>query len=233
MRVLHFVLISWMSVNIAEAQRIRFVPILAGRPLVLDGAGALPDGSLVTVSQFRFYAGEFVFLRKGEVISRNTDVHLIDAAEPASLTVDLDLTAAATGDSISFLLGVDSLTNVSGAFGGDLDPVKGMYWTWNSGYINVKLEGSSPMSPYPSHGFELHLGGYLPPHATVQRVVLPVSGTGPWTVSVDVAQLLIAADVHTRCNVMSPGEQAVRLSRVAAHMFAYMALSPEDELFKH
>ena len=233
MKVLLTVLLSLAGAYVAEGQRVRFVPMLAGRPLVLDEAGALPDGTPVTVSQFRFYAGQFVFLRKGKVISRNTDFHLIDASEPASLTLDLDLAAAAIGDSISVLLGVDSLTNVSGAFGGDLDPVKGMYWTWNSGYINLKLEGSSTVSPYPSHGFELHLGGYLPPHATVQRVVLPVSGTGPWAVGVDVAQLLTAADVRTRCNLMSPGEQAVRLSQVAAHMFSHMALSPEDDLFNH
>ena len=118
-----------------------------------------------------------------------------------------------------FLLGVDSLTNVSGAFGGDLDPIKGMYWAWNSGYINLKLEGTSPGSPYPSHGFELHLGGYLPPNATAQRVVLPEPGSEGVVVRVDILPLLEAADVRTKCNVMSPGDAAVRLSRVAATMF--------------
>ena len=44
---------------------------------------------------------------------------------------------------LKFQLGIDSLTNVSGAMGGDLDPTKGMYWTWQSGYINMKIEGKS------------------------------------------------------------------------------------------
>lgn len=27
---------------------------------------------------------------------------------------------------------------------GDLDPLNGMYWAWNSGYINMKIEGITP-----------------------------------------------------------------------------------------
>lgn len=203
----------------AYAQRIAFVPCIGGSPIILDRPAALPDGTPVTITQFRFYAGHFAFYRAGQVISRSDDYRLIDVADTTSLLVDLDARIAHVGDSISFILGVDSLTNVSGVLGGDLDPINGMYWTWNSGYINLKLEGTSPVSPYPAHAFELHLGGYLPPHATAQRIALRVSGSGPWVVKVDVAPLLAAADIRTRCNVMSPGEKAVRSARVAATMF--------------
>jgi hypothetical protein len=37
---------------------------------------------------------------------------------------------------IKFLLGVDSLKNVSGIQTGALDPAKGMFWTWNTGLCN-------------------------------------------------------------------------------------------------
>jgi len=38
---------------------------------------------------------------------------------------------------------VDSLANVSGAMSNDLDATKGMYWSWQSGFINLKIEGKS------------------------------------------------------------------------------------------
>ena len=140
-----------------HAQLARFVPCMGDQPLRLDTPITLPNGTPVTITQFRFYVGHFAFCRAGKVISRNDAFHLIDASDSASFSVELDATTASVGDSISFLFGVDSLTNVSGAFGGDLDPTRGMYWAWNSGYINLKLEGTSPASPYASRAFELHL----------------------------------------------------------------------------
>lgn len=211
---------SWSSVcgQVPLEHRLRFVPFLSGRPLALESPMVFGDDVPVTLSTFRFYAGHFAGCHGGVWSSLGEEYRLIDASDTATLDVDF-ATAPASLDSISFLLGVDSLTNVSGAFGGDLDPIKGMYWAWNSGYINLKLEGTSPVSPYASHTFELHLGGYLPPFDTAQRVALPLHADGPWTVKVDVAPLLAAADPRTRCNVMSPGEQAVRLSRVAVQLF--------------
>ena len=47
-------------------------------------------------------------------------------------------------NSLSFLLGVDSMHNVSGAQTGALDPANDMFWTWNSGYVMAKMEGASP-----------------------------------------------------------------------------------------
>ena len=42
---------------------------------------------------------------------------------------------------------------------GDLDPVHGMYWTWQSGYIQFKLEGLLRDSAG-ERKLELHLGGF-------------------------------------------------------------------------
>lgn len=197
--------------------QVRFIPRMGEQPLLLDSATVLGDDVPVTITTFRFYVGQCATHRKGGWVSVDHGYHLVDAADPFSCAIDLG-DALASADSISFLLGVDSLTNVSGAFGGDLDPIKGMYWAWNSGYINLKLEGNSPVSPYPSRTFELHLGGYLPPFAAVQRITLPIPER-PLIVRVDVKPLLRAAGVHMRCNVMSPSERAVYLSKVAATMF--------------
>ena len=41
----------------------------------------------------------------------------------------------------SLMFGVDSALNFQGVHGGDLDPIHGMYWTWQTGYIHCKIEG--------------------------------------------------------------------------------------------
>ncbi len=207
--------VAVLGVNAQDkARMLRFMPWFGDHALRLDVDEKLPDGTSVRVSTFRFYAGFPIVTGDGQANLLPYHYHLVDAEDSASWSVAIPPSAPAY-----FVLGVDSLTNVSGAFGGDLDPIKGMYWAWNSGYINLKLEGNSPASPYASREFELHLGGYLPPYAAAHHVLLPNPGSEDMVVRVDILPLLEAADVRSKCNVMSPGDDAVRLSRVAATMF--------------
>ncbi|GAB4331540.1 MAG: hypothetical protein OHK0038_06490 [Flammeovirgaceae bacterium] len=68
---------------------------------------------------------------------------------------------------ITFMIGVDSLRNtmdVSARKGvldiGDENTGKSMYWSWNSGYIFYKIEGTSPQSPLDNNIFFYHVGGF-------------------------------------------------------------------------
>lgn len=72
----------------------------------------------------------------------------------------------------SISLGIDSTMNVSGAMGGALDPSLGMYWTWQSGYINAKLEGTVWNDGQPET-FQYHLGGYSHPFNAYRPLNLP------------------------------------------------------------
>ena len=56
--------------------------------------------------------------------------HLVDLNNPESLILQ---TKAEDFDEIQFNIGIDKQTNLDGVRGGDLDPLKGMYWTWNTG----------------------------------------------------------------------------------------------------
>jgi hypothetical protein len=160
----------------------------------------LSTGTEVRVDRLRSYVG----IRGTEGLT----YRLLDAEHPERMVVHVPSLTD------HMLLGVDSATNVSGAFGGDLDPTNGMYWTWQSGYINVKVEGRSPAAP--GGVFELHLGGYAAPHATAQWVELPVR-TG--RCAIDVQRLMESVDLTGHAHVMSPGPEAMRLSRAAATMF--------------
>lgn len=198
---------------------LQFVPRMDSGALQLDEMVMLADGTKVTVTQLRFYASQIRFFRRGRMCFVDSASHLIDASEPKSLEIQSGLLRNVQVDSISFLLGIDSLTNVSGAFGGDLDPTKGMYWAWNSGYINWKLEGTCAKCGTAKSGFEFHLGGYLPPFFNAQRIGLPVRTKGTIEITVDVAAFLEQAKLGEHCTIMSPSMAAVELARVAASVF--------------
>jgi hypothetical protein len=164
----------------------------------------------VVLQRIRFYLSDFRFYLQGKEVFREPDsYHLIDPEVPESMQFSVPVSSYSE---VRFSLGIDSLTNVSGAYGGDLDPTKGMYWTWNSGYINVKLEGFSPNSQGRNGSFAFHLGGYMPPNQTVFPVVSEVMATGRILINTDVCNMLDQADWTNHFNVMSPSQEAARLA---------------------
>jgi hypothetical protein len=71
-------------------------------------------------------------------------------------------------EAISFMFGVDSTRNVSGAQTGALSPSNAMFWSWTTGYIMIKAEGLSPQSPFGN--FSFHLGGFTGSDKAVHTV---------------------------------------------------------------
>ena len=170
-------------------------------------------GPLV-INTVRFYLSELRLMRNGTIVWRDSlPAHLIDLRKPEQNT--LSLPDHQLGDSLYFRFGTDSLLNVSGAMSGDLDPSKGMYWTWNSGYINCKIEGRSERSVALDHQLEYHLGGYLTPNASSREVRLPV-----WKALVlDLREFLESIKPGLYPTVTAPGPEAVRLCEVLARSF--------------
>lgn len=219
MKCLLTVLLLWLSVPRILAQSMRFALMMDGHPLELGTDHRLADGSPVRVDVWRCYVSRIRLWNDGAVVWEEAESnHLLDADEPNSLVIPLHFPESMQADAISFLLGIDSATNVSGAMGGDLDPTKGMYWTWQSGYINLKVEGWSPQFQTRDQRFQFHLGGYLPPFANAQTVNLPLTGW-PLTVMVDVGAFLKSIDLASQPSIMQPSAQAVRLSQLAASLF--------------
>ncbi len=71
-----------------------------------------------------------------------------------------------------------------------------MFWSWNSGYIMAKVEGSSPVSTAPNKILTFHIGGFKGQYNAVQdlRIQTPIS--------INVAQdrepaVTFTADVNT------------------------------------
>ena len=175
----------------------------------------------IRIDLLRYYISG-IELRQNDtlVYCEANSYHLIDAADTASGNLTLPTPSGLRYNRIQFNLGIDSLTNVSGAMGGDLDPTRGMYWTWQSGYINFKLEGRSNLCRTRKSEFQFHLGGYMPPYASLQTISLQTHPLNPLRIVVDIEQLLKAVELSMQNHIMSPGPEAVKLSRQAALVFS-------------
>ena len=116
-------------------------------------------GDSLTFTTFKFYVSN-IKLKKadGTWWSQPDSYHLLDMTSGGTPEITLTNVPVAEYTDIEYTLGVDSTKNVSGAQSGDLSPSLGMFWSWNSGYIMVKAEGTSPQANMGS--FSYHLGGF-------------------------------------------------------------------------
>jgi hypothetical protein len=153
-------------------------------------------GQSFSISKFKYYLGNFIFRGAGGKEFRVEDHFLINEEDSASKRLSFPMVPPGHYSTLEFSIGVDSLNNCSGAQSGALDPVNGMFWAWNTGYIFLKLEGVSPASKLPGHLFEYHIGGYRQPNCCIRKVVLPIPKTDPATfpqsiqVKADILKLL-------------------------------------------
>jgi hypothetical protein len=130
------------------------------------------NGDTVNFSKFNFYVSNVVFIKAdGSTYTPPKDSTYRLIVESIEESHDLTINNVPGGDytGVKFLIGVDSLKSVSDISQrtGDLDPAgaaSDMYWTWNSGYIFYKIEGTSPQAPYDSmmgmSMFYYHIGGF-------------------------------------------------------------------------
>ena len=86
--------------------------------------------------------------------------YLIDETDEASQDVTLENIPAGDYTGLTFSIGVDATQVDQGAQTGPLDPARGLFWSWNSGYIFMAIEGVSPASTQPDNVFQYHVGGY-------------------------------------------------------------------------
>lgn len=96
--------------------------------------------------------------KDGSTWAETESYHIVDASNAAKSILTIKDVPSKEYIGITFSIGVDSIRNVSGAQEGALSPSNGMFWSWNTGYIFIKAEGTSPQS---NNGtFEYHIGGF-------------------------------------------------------------------------
>jgi hypothetical protein len=198
---------------------IDFATTFAGRTVFNDSLYLSTNGDSVRFETIKYYITNVRLLKESRIVFEENKVHLVDNLDTASQRWRLALPRDIRYDAIALDFGIDSATNVAGALGGDLDPTKGMYWAWQSGYINCKLEGTTSQGIGQNKQFQTHLGGYKGDTYALQSVVLPTRHRDRISIALRLDTFITQLTTGNTYRIMSPSKTAVLLSKTIASCF--------------
>lgn len=251
MTIRAFVYFLVLSLNFGYAVSARHLPgmthsgdvkiniqnLVNGEPLVLNAKKYVNEnGDSFTVRIYKYYISNIVLVTQdGKEYAEMNSYHLINEAKPGTKEVIIKDVPAGMYSAIKFMIGVDSLHNVSGAQSGDLDPIKAMFWDWNTGYIMAKLEGNTPGE----NGKELtfHIGGFAGAKSVLKNVTIPLPGKLQVTngnvpaihLNADIAQWFkspVTIDFAKTNTITIEGPEATALADNYADMFTLDHIEP-------
>jgi hypothetical protein len=186
----------------------------------------------VKFTMLKYYVSNIVLTKSdGTTWAQPESYYLIDMSNPATATLTVSDVPAGDYTSVSFMIGVDSTRNVSGAQTGALSTANGMFWSWNSGYIFFKAEGECPQAS--GSMFTYHVGGFSGADNALRTVNIDFAGAKAEVrkdaasqahISVDVAQAFDASPalvIATNNMIHMPGADAVAMSSRYQNMFEF------------
>lgn len=212
--------------------KLRFINTANGKPLVLlDSTYKNAFGESYQVTKLKYYISNIRLSGKPNNYD-SKDVFLLNAISSDSATFQLK---PGIYTQLRFMLGVDSLLNCSGAQDGALDPLNGMFWTWNSGYVYFKMEGYSSSSAADLQRIEQHIGGYRGIYKANRQIELTLKE--PLVIKEgDYKEIFIQMDldkywqgksdikIAENALIMVPGELAKRSADNFSGMFSIIAI---------
>jgi hypothetical protein len=180
---------------------------------------------ILNFETIKFYLSNFEILYTDNSTSKEENsYHLIDIENPESLVLNLKSEKNKEIKTLKFKIGVDSLASVSGAMEGDLDATKGMYWAWQSGFINLKIEGKSKSCETRNNKFHFHVGGYLAPNYAIRAIEIPIKNSqiqnNSLHLKVDLAKLFDEIELNKINSIMIPGKEAMKIADLSTQIFS-------------
>lgn len=193
--------------------QIRFMHTAGNQPLVLrDSTYINPFGESYVVNKLKYYIGE-ISVDNRKLIADSNDYYLVNAANEEN-SIDLKIQTGSY-HTLEFLLGVDSTNNCSGAQTGALDPMNDMFWTWNSGYIFFKMEGSSDSSHADLQRIEYHIGGYKGSNNAARKIKLTMPKEENFRIKENTVTTIV---IETNLDHFWKGKNDIKISEMAAWM---------------
>lgn len=107
-----------------------------------SGSYVNPSGETYSVNLLKYYLGHITLIDEDGNEVEISDHDLIDQSVQSSLHISKGAVPIAHYSKIRFNVGIEHSHNHTGDQEGELDPIHGMIWTWDTGYIFFKHEGS-------------------------------------------------------------------------------------------
>jgi hypothetical protein len=205
-----------------DSLHITIKPNFKGEKLNKDTWFITNNKDSIKLKKIKFYLTNFNVLdTDNKNISIVNSNFLIDAFITETLTINLPNSSNKEITEISFNIGVEEQMNTDGALAGDLDPTKGMYWSWQSGYINFKIEGVSPSCKTRKNKFMFHIGGYEAPFKTTRKVSFKIDSKNKNNIilQLNLDSFFNSIDLKTTNQIMIPGEKAKDLADKLPKLF--------------
>jgi hypothetical protein len=186
--------------------------------------------TLLHVETLKCYVGHIELLDMNkQIIGRDSvSYRLIDFKKSNSLNFSINSNSS-YASYVRLTLGVDSLTNAAGVHCCALDPANGMYWSWQSGYIQFKLEGKQKDGT----ALNLHLGGFSNAHMSSIKDEIPIHRwvtTGPLLppnerqkgilVELDLSTFIELVNANKEYSLMSPNSHVQEYMRKLCASFS-------------
>lgn len=188
-------------------------------PLEINSNYISKNNDTLQISQLKFYLSDIQILFEDKSVFKQANHHLVNIEDLNSMNIPIAKKHKKI-KTISFSIGVDSLASVSGALSGDLDPSNGMYWAWQSGYINMKIEGTSSSCKTRKNAFHFHIGGYLDPNYALRKVILNPESEN-LDLEINLAKLFENVQLSETNSVMIPGAKAMEIADFSVKMFTF------------
>ncbi len=212
------------AVTLSFKHQVKTAPLSLGTTIYTNAGG-----ELYSLSKFKYYISNIAFVSGTQRTAIANSYFLIDEAGTKDITLPIPI---GNYSKIEFLIGVDSARNTSGAQTGALDPLNDMFWTWNSGYIMAKLEGTSPASTVVNNKIEYHIGGFSGINNVLQNISLSPAVGGIPTLNIaksktSVVEIGVDIDkwfgnslsIRTNAVITTPGAGARMVSENYKNMF--------------
>jgi len=214
--------------------KFEFEPVVGTQSLTLNTVNYVnANKDTFNVSIFRYYISNVKLVKEdNSLYTVNNSYYKIDHNTAGKNLITIGNVPIANYKAVQFLLGVDSTKNVSGAQEGDLAP-SDMFWSWSTGYIMAKLEGTSPQSTATGNNLRYHIGGFQGANKVLKNIDLPfgtttanvsASNTPEVHLKTDILKWFEGSDTIKIANlsvVHMPGANALKIANNYKNMFTF------------
>ncbi|RFS15029.1 MbnP family protein [Emticicia sp. C21] len=179
------------------------------------------------------------------VVPQDSSYFLIKENDPATKTINLAVPKGRY-TAVTFTIGVDSLRSTTdlsqrkGALDISGGMTDGMYWTWNSGYLFLKLEGTCDQAKVDLTGqrkFRYHIGGFggynKPSINNIRIVTIDLSGKAAINLKNKAKATL---DIQADLLKVFDGQNTVSIANDSSVMFGNASKTVSDNyagMFSH